>query len=316
MNEIFRIAELVALIDSSKGPLSDLWSDAPAESPSAPLHEFPFGIWFRGHADAGWELTPGVFRGATDAPPYVYDETSMYHHFQLISPEHRQHHQSAFDWLCLMQHYGMPTRLLDWTESPIIALLFAVEKEHHDGVDGKLFALNARRLNAATCVSTKESICVANSLDTLLRATMAYSRIWDRWEERVHRSDTFDPVSLQVLLGSRPRDEKRLAMPVAVLPPRLNPRMTPQRAAFTVHGGKRYAESVRGGPEARDCLPEPVAIDKLVTRDPFLAEFIVPASAKRDLRRQLRRLGIHSGAVYPELEHQAQFLVGEWRRHY
>jgi hypothetical protein len=44
-------------------------------------------------------------------------------------------------WLFLAQHYGLPTRLLDWSESPVIALYFAVANIMHDEDDGCLWAL-------------------------------------------------------------------------------------------------------------------------------------------------------------------------------
>jgi len=48
-----------------------------------------------------------------------------------------------WEWLSVAQHHGLPTRMLDWSYNPLVALFFAAEK--HPDSDGKVFALRAVR---------------------------------------------------------------------------------------------------------------------------------------------------------------------------
>lgn len=51
------------------------------------------------------------------------------------------------NWLTLMQHYGLPTRLLDWSRSPLVALYFAVSDESQCDKDGCIWMLTPGKLN-------------------------------------------------------------------------------------------------------------------------------------------------------------------------
>src|ERR1044071_6593927 len=130
-----------------------------------PFDRFPFGLWFRGQSfRENSLLEPCAFRpinrtvsGSNEIYSTRHDETNLYVHTKLRSANYQQTYRSAFDWLCLMQHYSVPTRLLDWSESILIALYFAVRDtrgpDERPAVDGdnereaEVVALNARALN-------------------------------------------------------------------------------------------------------------------------------------------------------------------------
>jgi FRG domain len=100
--------------------------------------------WWRGHGNADWPLHPQVFRRDPEHPESrLYKEAALIGHFVSRAPT-RSHRlcptvDDYFGWLFLAQHYGLPTRLLDWSENPLIAVYFAVS-EHPDD-DGCLWAL-------------------------------------------------------------------------------------------------------------------------------------------------------------------------------
>lgn len=105
-----------------------------------------FRLWWRGHARAHWRLVPSVHR-ITDRGHY---ERGVSIRFQARAPARYAGCPAADDhggWLSLMQHHGLPTRLLDWTESALFALYFAVREPEHDSHDACIWALDPFRLN-------------------------------------------------------------------------------------------------------------------------------------------------------------------------
>jgi hypothetical protein len=101
--------------------------------------------WFRGQQNAMWPLTPRVFRTSS----FVDSEKSMIDEFrQSASLRSGIRPNDQWSWCVFAQHYGIPTRLLDWTINPLQALYFAVEStEESDETDARFYALDAEQLN-------------------------------------------------------------------------------------------------------------------------------------------------------------------------
>lgn len=104
-------------------------------------------VWYRGQAKSSWHLLPGVKR-----PPYNKPQHEQFMATNFYTEVARRIQKLPFDkvgWICLMQHYGLPTRLLDWSESPLIALYFAVFEEEYKDDDASIWLLAPIALNAA-----------------------------------------------------------------------------------------------------------------------------------------------------------------------
>ena len=110
-----------------------------------------FLLWWRGQADSTWPLTPGIIRCKNRA-----FEGSLISRFVLKAKSRYSNcprSDAIGPWLFLMQHYRLPTRLLDWSESPLVALYFAVRSEDQYDKDAAIWGLQPSKLNFAQAKS-------------------------------------------------------------------------------------------------------------------------------------------------------------------
>lgn len=104
--------------------------------------------WFRGQENAAWNLTPSISRNEAEPLKREYENLKR---FRQMAPRFIDlQPRDEWEWLFLMQHYAVKTRLLDWTESPLVALYFAVAKGAEDKNDGALWVILPAALNKMT----------------------------------------------------------------------------------------------------------------------------------------------------------------------
>lgn len=116
-------------------------------------------LWFRGISDSNnHKLMPSLYRGAKGlgSEAYLKNEVSLIETFRYRSPPFldsvlpQRDGNGDLQTLFIMQHHGIPTRLLDWTENPFVALYFALLSSRKSGgwSDAAVWILRPQRLNA------------------------------------------------------------------------------------------------------------------------------------------------------------------------
>jgi FRG domain-containing protein/SET domain-containing protein len=182
----------------------------------------PTSPWYRGQQRKHWPLLPtimrnGLFNRDRSQAFDLETESEIREEFAVRGPALSGVEtipQNEWDAYFLMQHYGAPTRLIDWTESPLIALYFAV-RDNPGYYDSAVWILDPFELNQR--VIDREEVIAPSAPGTSKAAVKKVSQ----WlPGRFTSSRTM------------PKD------PVAVLPTHFVRRISSQKSCFTIHGIK------------------------------------------------------------------------------
>lgn len=199
---------------------------------------------------------------------------------------------SLFERLVRMQHFSLPTRLLDVTFNPLVALYFCCANLRDK--DGQFISLSMKESRLRYYDSDTVS-CVAN-----------LANLTSRERNVIRRLD--DPLALNASHEGKRllqfiRAEKPYFLPeirpadlhgvYAVKPRLMNRRILAQQGAFLIYGLK---------PELTD---DDASNGIVVTRTP------VPASAKGKLLRELDGIGINESTMFPEIEAAARYVMSK-----
>lgn len=253
--------------------------------------------FFRGQANSNWRLSSSLYRmGLFDKESLLLTEIK-----HVCPNEIPDNH---FDALVKMQHYGMPTRLIDTTTNPLVALYFACVDETEMNNDGAVYIF--------------PNLPASWSSDPLVELIMDFvfdyspSSVWmdqmllrtkEKYKNVIHRlmPDTVDDLLYYLKIPA-----------FAVMPTRANDRITAQDGAFFISGMKQSKCRVSTNPGTLGRVYydfEPVEYKTERDLWTYAEKIVIAAESKKGILEQLDMMGINEGKLFPDLAHQVSHVV-------
>lgn len=255
-----------------------------------------FELFFRGHSNSGYTLLPGIYR----KEGFIKNEHHLFREFLIRTPSDFLNDKSALEKLVKMQHYGLPTRLLDITTNPLVALYFAT-------------ATNAdKNGNVIAFRIPKEDIKYFDS-DTVSVISNISKRPshFDIGEIRHLPIDKFNKQGDISYLIHEIKEEKSYFQPiinpldlervVAVKVKQSNNRIIKQSGAFLLFGVNKDK-----------LTPANIPGEWILNLELKGVDFKIDSQSKKAILEELNVLGINEATLFPELDNQAEYL----KRHY
>ena len=242
-------------------------------------HSNEFIYFYRGHNDTSYSFYPSIYRDDNKTKG-ISNEDTMFNDAIRYCPNDFTNSMTSFEKLVKMQHYELPTRLLDITTNPLVALYFACNSKYTK--DGEVVIFKVRKDTIKYFNSDIVSI-ISNiakrpkdfKIDTTLtkeafnQQTAVQYLLHDIKQEKPYFQHIINPDDLNKV--------------VCVLPKLDNPRIVRQSGAFFLFGINKHKTI----PANFEYAPKRIIIDHGV---------------KLKILQELKNIGIDHATLFPEID--------------
>lgn len=260
------VKSITEYIDKIRAIYEELEKETPNGVPNA--------LFFRGHSKASYELLPSALRKDEEKGA----EKRYLLNYRDNMPRHsRSYHfiKQRPEILADMQHFGMKTRLLDWTFSPLIALYFALKSDSGEE-HSEVCVFNAWKYHA----KFKKGVH-SHDMHVLARSLLPD-----------HEVPEIKNILKAEFYGETLSKED-LKMPFPFVAKYGNPRLIHQLGCFTIHGSIKTAI---------DCF------DQVDPSSRIIRKIQISKKYRSEIFNDLNRLFINHYSVFPDLEGMSQHL--------
>ncbi|MEW9699579.1 FRG domain-containing protein [Paenibacillus sp. SI8] len=251
-------------------------------------------IFYRGHSDKiEYKLVPSLFRKDKSGNyKFLDNENVMFNEMILSNSSDFSTDSSTLDKLVRMQHYSLPTRLLDITSNPLIALYFACSSIDKMNIEGEVIIFKVKKSHIkyfdsdkASCISNlaklskrdKENIVFDSDIEKFNKQQVVGRLLHYIMEEKPFFQPRIVPADLQDILCIKSK--------------RTNSRIYSQSGAFLLFGHEAVMD---------ENGTEDIAVQRITIRN------------KKEILDELDVLNINDSTVFPYIENTAKYIAAKF----
>lgn len=248
-------------------------------------------VFFRGHADTTYRLLPSIMR----CDEWYKHERDIYNEVIIECPEEFRECSTHLEHLVLMQHYGVPTRLLDITKNPLVALYFACGS--HNEKNGEIIVFSTPKSEIKYAKSDTVSVLASlanfaedekNVFEETAKKAMSRENFNEKIKRLIHEIRLEKPAFLSEV------EKSDITNAFFVLPEKKNRRIVKQDGAFIIYGLINENNDV---------------INKYRYKEKNKIQiFIVKSGKKEEILKELDALSINKATLFPEIEDVAEYI--------
>lgn len=250
-------------------------------------------IFYRGQSNKEWNLLPSISRKCLLPKEYYMVKTA-----KIKKPDEFVSIKHPFNILAKLQHYGLPTRLLDISENPLVALYFACEnvldneKKETSDIDGIVYYFEVKANEMLDCYSD-----TANLIALITNLEVNSCMELDSFIDNMILIAKYNSLNIYYKFMDRTRLKDyikyKLSKTFFVEPEIITERERIQRAAFIIF--PNIIENDVVSMRCKDLKQETIKTMK--------KHLIIPHEYKKEILYELSVIGISKSTLFPELEH-------------